>query len=151
MKTIAIIGAGIACILVGCSAAKGPREVIALYYSASATGDLDAFLSCLSPAAKQECLARFADRTEARTSFTSLPEEARELARTARVTKVETQGKQAMVWVTQGESMPEDGLVFSLTRSDERWMITDVQMLVAFYRNGSKRDWEKTTESGRPD
>jgi hypothetical protein len=50
-----------------------------------------------------------------------------------------------MVWVAEGDTMPEDGKVFSLCQKNGTWVITGKQMLVSFYKNGSKLDWEKTT------
>jgi hypothetical protein len=142
MKRIAIIA--IVSVLAGCSGNTGPDTVVARYYSSSAAGDFDAFLSCLSADFKQECMAEVADEAEARDLFSKLPAESRKLAQNASVTKVETHGTSAMVWVVEGKDMPEDGQVFSLSRLNGQWSITDIQMLVTFYKNGSRRDWEKT-------
>jgi hypothetical protein len=142
MKRIAIIA--IVGILAGCSRDIGPDAVVTRYYSSSATGDFEAFVSCFSPAAKQKLMAEVSGEAEARDVFSELPAERRKLAQNARVRKVETHGNNAMVWVDEGDTMPEDGQVFSLSRTSGQWLITDIQMLVTFYKNGSRRDWEKT-------
>ena len=142
MKRIAIIT--IISILAGCAATTTPDAVVARYYSATLSGDLDAFLSCLSESVRQQCIAELGDKDEARVTFTKLSSENRTIAETARVTKTETHGTRAMVWVAEGKDMPEDGQVFSLSQIEGQWVITDIQMLVTFYKNGSRRDWEKT-------
>ena len=52
----------------------------------------------------------------------------------------------AMVWVAEGDDMPESGRLYSFSRQDDTWTITSHQMLVSFYKNGSKLDWEISTE-----
>jgi hypothetical protein len=144
MIRIAIIT--IVSILAGCAGTTTPDAVVARYYSATLPGDLDAFLSCLSESVRQQCIAQLGDESDARAAFAKLSIENRTLAKGARVTKTETHGTSAMVWVSEGEEMPEDGQVFSLSQVDGKWVITDIQMLMTFYKNGSRRDWEKTTE-----
>ena len=143
MKTNLIIVVAITCLLVGCSGSKGPDDVVKRYYSSTLKGDFDAFLSSLSPEATQQCLADLGDEEKARESFSKLPDKVRKLAKDVRVTKVEKNGRSAMVWVAEGKDMPENGQVFSLTQTEGQWLITEIQMLVTFYKNGSRRDWEK--------
>ncbi len=145
MTKSVIIAVCLAGLLAGCSG-KGPGDVVTLYYSSSVDADFDAFLSCLSPTVKQECLAEFENESEARKAFSKLPEDARKLVKGIRITRVQIHDPDAMVWVSEGNTMPEDGKVYSLSKQDSKWVITKQQLLVAFYKNGSKLDWEKPTE-----
>jgi hypothetical protein len=54
-------------------------------------------------------MAKLSDEAKLRDLFSKLPAGTRKLAQNARVLKVETHGNNAMVWVAEGEVMPEDG------------------------------------------